>query len=193
MRSKIGLVLAAICSCGYIVTFFLTISGGVLALDASLVLQINGLAATPLVGVSAAFITEFGGDIIQAVIALAIFVLIPSDRKFALKLAGALILSDFAVFLLRTGYARPRPDLTISGLILPLGRVSDPSFPSGHATRIFSFACVVVAVKGRKYFPALVLAMAVGVSRIILGLHYPLDIVSGAFLGILIGVTTHRT
>ncbi len=190
MRAQTGLLATVSCACGYLLILFLVSSGATSAYDASVLLEVNRLAASQFLGFFAAFVTQFGADVVLILIALLVFVLSRSNRELALKLVAVVILSDVAVFLLRTAYVRPRPDVAVTGLILPVGIVSDPSFPSGHATRIFAFACVVVAMKGRKYFPALILGAAVATSRVVLGLHYPLDVVAGAILGISLGVIT---
>lgn len=57
------------------------------------------------------------------------------------------------------------------------------SFPSGHTTAAFLFAGIMST-----YFPTwfslfYVWAVAVGFSRVLLGVHYPGDIAAGAFLG----------
>lgn len=59
------------------------------------------------------------------------------------------------------------------------------SFPSGHATTAFSLAAVVALVWPKALWPAMALAAAVAVSRIVLGEHYPTDVTAGAVLGIL--------
>ncbi|TMA84340.1 MAG: phosphatase PAP2 family protein, partial [Deltaproteobacteria bacterium] len=57
------------------------------------------------------------------------------------------------------------------------------SFPSGHAAAAFAVA-VALAGQGAGLGPlALVLATAIGISRIYLGAHYPLDVAVGALLG----------
>ncbi|MCG9698222.1 phosphatase PAP2 family protein [Shewanella sp. Isolate11] len=61
------------------------------------------------------------------------------------------------------------------------------SLPSGHTAAAFVMATSVSTV-----FPSLSLwayswACVIGISRIILGVHYPLDIVAGALLGIASG------
>ncbi|GAB3291541.1 phosphatase PAP2 family protein [Pseudidiomarina andamanensis] len=60
------------------------------------------------------------------------------------------------------------------------------SFPSGHTTAAFLFAGIMSA-----FFPAwswvlYVWAAAIGASRVLLGVHYPGDILAGATLGYVI-------
>jgi undecaprenyl-diphosphatase len=56
-------------------------------------------------------------------------------------------------------------------------------FPSGHTTTIFA-AAFVVGFLSPRWFPAmLVVAIAVGLSRIVVGMHYPTDVIGGAILG----------
>ncbi|MBN3564798.1 phosphatase PAP2 family protein [Aliamphritea spongicola] len=58
------------------------------------------------------------------------------------------------------------------------------SFPSGHAAAAFAFASVLSI-----YYPGLseaafAVAGLIGLSRVLLGVHYPTDILAGALLGI---------
>jgi len=78
---------------------------------------------------------------------------------------------------------RPRPyevhqDVWLSGK--PLDKFS---FPSGHTLHAVAFCGVTLA-----YYPMLVwlvmpFTVMVGMSRVILGLHYPSDVLAGAILG----------
>ncbi|QEI14184.1 phosphatase PAP2 family protein [Cellvibrio japonicus] len=57
------------------------------------------------------------------------------------------------------------------------------SFPSGHTAAAFLFACLVA-----NFYPvfavlAFLWAACIGASRVLLGVHYPTDIVAGAILG----------
>ncbi len=62
------------------------------------------------------------------------------------------------------------------------------SFPSGHTTTIFAFACVVILQmqpSTQKLWGSILLALTflVGLSRIIVGAHWPVDVFFGAALG----------
>ncbi len=64
----------------------------------------------------------------------------------------------------------------------------DGSFPSGHAT--ISFACATfLAFYARRAAPAFfLLAAAIAWSRVYVGVHYPLDVLGGAVLGVMIAL-----
>ena len=71
----------------------------------------------------------------------------------------------------------------------PLVNVPDTgSFPSGHAATSFAAATILSFAFPRLGPIFLVLAAAVGFSRVYVGVHYPLDIVGGAVLGVLIAI-----
>jgi undecaprenyl-diphosphatase len=71
----------------------------------------------------------------------------------------------------------------------PLVNVPDSgSFPSGHAATSFAAATILSFAFPRLAPLLLVLAAAVGFSRVYVGVHYPLDIVGGAVLGVLIAI-----
>ena len=64
----------------------------------------------------------------------------------------------------------------------------DASFPSGHATA--SFACgTILAFYAPRAAPAFfLLAAAIAWSRVYVGVHYPLDVLGGAVLGVAIAL-----
>ncbi len=108
-------------------------------------------------------------------------------HEAALTLLVALIVVFVVVNSMKFAIDRPRPYEMMS--LVDLGRSSfDSSFPSGHTTNAFAGA-VAVGLKWRKALPwLLALATAIGFSRVYMGVHFPLDVVAGASIGILIGL-----
>ncbi|MBI2468833.1 MAG: phosphatase PAP2 family protein [Candidatus Rokubacteria bacterium] len=66
------------------------------------------------------------------------------------------------------------------------------SFPSGHASQTVAIAVVLAAVYPRLTLPLYVAAGAVGLSRLILGVHYPSDVLAGVTIGLLGGMLCRR-
>lgn len=58
------------------------------------------------------------------------------------------------------------------------------SFPSGHTASAFAFATAAGATQPMLSAPLRTLAMLVGYSRVHTGVHYPADVLAGAFIGV---------
>ncbi len=104
----------------------------------------------------------------------------------------AALLAGIAVPLLKHAFAMPRPPAVLaSDMIHVIGQAyHSRSFPSGHTTAVFAFAGIlslhfrclwIMAV-------ALFIAIGVGISRMVVGVHWPLDVAGGAALGWLCAV-----
>ncbi|HYX77113.1 MAG TPA: phosphatase PAP2 family protein [Gaiellaceae bacterium] len=89
---------------------------------------------------------------------------------------------------LKQGIGRERPNVAYADPKPLVHAPHDGSFPSGHAT--VSFACAtVLSFYAPRAAPAFfVLAAAIAWSRVYVGVHYPLDVLGGAVLGVGIAI-----
>ncbi len=98
-------------------------------------------------------------------------------------------LTSLVATLLKRAIGRGRPETWTAEAPLSFrpnfAEYAYQGFPSGHATTAFSLAMVLVFIWPRAFWPALVFAVLVSLSRIVEGQHYPADITAGAVLGIL--------
>ncbi len=85
--------------------------------------------------------------------------------------------------LLKQRLLRERPFVTSPDILLGTAPLDRYSFPSGHTLHAVLFSVLAIA-----WFPALApvlvpFAALISLSRVILGLHYPSDVVVGAIIG----------
>jgi len=106
----------------------------------------------------------------------------------ALFLAGLLVSGIALSETIKHGVGRLRPQV-----VKHLDQVVSPSFPSGHALNSTLFLLAVALLVGRLprargarwilYSVAAGLSLAIGLSRIALGVHYPTDVLAGWLIG----------
>jgi undecaprenyl-diphosphatase len=88
--------------------------------------------------------------------------------------------------LLKKSFKRQRPCDLFHNLHAHITPSDKFSLPSGHTAAAFLMAALVA-----HFYPSLAIlvylwATCIGLSRVLLGVHYPSDIVAGAILGLLI-------
>ena len=107
------------------------------------------------------------------------------DILWAAMIAG--LLSTLLVISLKLafGVARPPAVLSPGGFHLIGPALKATAFPSGHTATIFAWAGVLALGfrNGWLGVGLLLIAVAVGLSRIMVGVHWPLDVLGGALLG----------
>jgi undecaprenyl-diphosphatase len=120
------------------------------------------------------------------VIVGAVLALLWRRPRFLLLLVTADLAADGLSLVLRQWIGRERPPLVYPE---PPPLVPTPhtgSFPSGHSASAFACATVIAWASPRLAVPAFVLAALVAWSRVYVGVHWPLDVLGGAALGVLV-------
>jgi membrane-associated phospholipid phosphatase len=83
---------------------------------------------------------------------------------------------------------RPRPYEVVTGAVLRQQPAQGTSFPSSHSAIAFAVALTVIPYLPRRgVVIALAYAALVAWSRVYLGVHYPLDVIGGAGIGLIVG------
>jgi undecaprenyl-diphosphatase len=105
---------------------------------------------------------------------------------------GAVALADLLAVALKAVVDVDRPPVRYASPD-PLVRVpTDHSFPSGHTATSFAAALILARAVPRRAWLFYVLAAAIGFSRIYVGVHYPIDVLGGALLGLLVATALLR-
>ncbi len=163
-----------------------------ISLDQNLFLFINNLSH-PQILLFISRLLSGVGELGLIWIVLGIF-LIYSQRhhpKRMIEILIGIILSSFAaVGFLKPIILRLRPEFTLANINIYTKSTDYLSFPSGHAAVSFSAAFILSRIypKGGVYFYTL--ALLIALSRVYLGVHYPLDILAGGIIGIICGYIT---
>lgn len=168
------------------------------ALDAAVFRSLHGgLSATWVIVMMTAF-TILGSG--WSLVGLVPFLVRPATRRVTRALLVTLVSTSIIVALLKWIVGRARPCACLEGIHARVFTApTDASFPSGHAAGAFAFAAFVTVVLVRSATDAtrprrrLVglglfgLAGCVALSRIALGVHFPVDVSVGAAIGALLG------
>lgn len=148
---------------------------------------------------SARDITALGGFTVLTLVTIGatLALLAAGRRRQALVFAATVILAQLASGVLKSLNGRPRP-----ALVPHLDAVMSSSFPSGHAMMSPAVYFTLIAILAAGSFgrslrflmiaSAVLLVIAIGVSRVYLGVHWPTDVLAGWTLGSAIALAAWR-
>lgn len=117
-----------------------------------------------------------------------------SGRRAAVRgIASVAVASAAANLLIKPLSRRRRPDPSEMVASRRARMPESSSFPSGHSASAFAFATGVGSVLPVEAIPIRALASLVAYSRVHTGVHYPADVLAGAFLGTTLAQLACRT
>ncbi|MDV6374886.1 phosphatase PAP2 family protein [Deinococcus sp. ZS9-10] len=156
------------------------------AFEQPVMLWVHAHATPALTGLSL-FLHTFGGPLPMGVVFIAIVLGLWFTRRHSLAVFALLGLGSSVgfAFAMKLLFNRPRPELW-TRLVVESGA----SFPSGHSTVAAALAtfAVLLAWHSRWHWPVLILAIGyaflMGYGRVVLGVHYPTDVLAGWLTGL---------
>ena len=138
-----------------------------------------------------------------------IILIVPKTRRIGITLMILIVISTLLTGYIKCGVDRDRPDFEYEGTPFPVSISKDTfalfceggfdaSYPSGHAARSMIFA-VIFGYAISERFPrgaylVMVYPALVSLSRLYVLQHYPMDVIGGTIIGIMLaGVMAKRT
>lgn len=152
-------------------------------------------AAYPQATGAAIFLTHAGGApfLLSGAAIGAVFLLWLGERRRMFLLGATVLVGRLGVELLKLAVDRPRPAFDAHPVI-----VFSQSFPSGHAANsMITYLALALFVAPERWrraavASALALALVIGSTRPMLGVHWPSDVLGGWLYGILVVAAVWR-
>ncbi len=160
------------------------------SIDVALFYFLNQTISNPLFDKFFPFITEVKHWYLVYIIFWFILV-IKGGRLGRLAGIGILLLiaasDQISSSFLKNFFERIRPCNALPDVRILAGCTGSFSFPSSHAVNNFAFAVYFSRLFPKYKIPFYLIAVLAALSRPIVGVHYPSDIIGGALIGSLIG------
>lgn len=104
-------------------------------------------------------------------------------RMAALHMATTGLVAATLYRLLKGWTRRPRPYRSHAGIVAHIAPLDEFSFPSGHTLHAVCFSIVATTWYPALFAVLLPLTVLIAISRVVLGLHYPSDVIIAILIG----------
>ena len=177
----------------------LTLLDKIIQYDKDLLVYLNGLGTENWDGFWMLVTNQLSWIPLYLVFLYMIFKSYGWKKGLALLLMTAVLVtfSDQLTVFMKNHFERLRPnrDPSINQVIRILKNNSSFSFVSGHATTSMAVSSFMY-LRLRKYYPYtgffFVWPLLFAYSRVYIGVHFPLDVITGALIGLLLGFLFYR-
>lgn len=155
--------------------------------------KLNNLAGqSPWLDGFMVFSAEWLGYILIGAVVLLFLKNKQKYRDMLLVSLGSAIVARFVLAeIIRYFYYNPRPFVVLKNINVLLNHEMASSFPSGHAVFYFALATGVYLYNKKAGYIYFGLAGLIGFARIFVSVHWPLDIVAGAGLGVVTAIVVN--
>jgi len=176
--------------------------------DQSVILFFSENVGNPTLDLIMQYVTESGEAVWMLAFAILILI-IRKTRRIGITLMILIVISLLLTGYIKCGVDRDRPDFEYGGAPFPVPISQDTfalfceggydaSFPSGHAARSMIFAIIFGYVLSERFprgaYLVFIYPVMISLSRIYVLQHYPMDVIGGAVIGIMLaGVMAKRT
>jgi len=176
--------------------------------DQSVILFFSENVGNPTLDLIMQYVTESGEAVWMLAFAILILI-IRKTRRIGITLMILIVISLLLTGYIKCGVDRDRPDFEYGGAPFPVPISQDTfalfceggfnaSFPSGHAARSMIFAIIFGYVLSERFprgaYLVFIYPVMISLSRIYVLQHYPMDVIGGAVIGIMLaGVMARRT
>lgn len=125
---------------------------------------------------------------------LAAFLALHKDKKKGVRDIFVVLAAAVAAYILakiiKTVFPHPRPFEVLPDVQLLVTKEGGDSFPSGHATFYMALASALFFYHRRLAYWYVGGALVVGLGRILVGVHWPFDVLAGFILGAFVGTAS---
>ncbi|MDN3019874.1 undecaprenyl-diphosphatase [Paenibacillus sp. BSR1-1] len=137
------------------------------------------------------FMAEYMLFFICFIIVLYWFTRTTKNRRMVIQSLCACALAEILGKAAGQFYSHHQPFAALPHVNKLVEHAVDNSFPSDHTILFFSIFISIWMVRKKGWWFWLVIPVCIGVSRIWVGVHYPVDVAAGALLGIISALLIH--